>query len=208
MAPALTVTTGWWAMASRSADTSPVTSAPRWTPPIPPVANTAMPAAAASASDADTVVAPNDHRWATATARSRSAALRAGPRIRSCSSGVDADSGHAVEHGGDAPALRRRRGSPRCTDRAPRGWPATAGRGGRRSSTPAPRPDRPAASAPATSADRLRLDHDRGPSLDETGDDLDVGRVRERVDDRRALVAVAGLAEQPWRRGRATPGRS
>ena len=59
MAPAHTVTSGWWAMASRSADTSPVTSAPRWTPPIPPVANTATPAAAASASDADTVVAPS-----------------------------------------------------------------------------------------------------------------------------------------------------
>ena len=45
MAPAHTVTSGWRAMASRSADTSPVTSAPRCTPPMPPVANTAMPAA-------------------------------------------------------------------------------------------------------------------------------------------------------------------
>ena len=36
---------------------------------------------------ADTVVAPKSHRWARATARSRSAALRAGPRMRSCSPG-------------------------------------------------------------------------------------------------------------------------
>ena len=48
----------------------------------------------------DTVVAPNGQRWARATGRSRSAALRAGPRIRSCSSGSMPDPGHAVEHGG------------------------------------------------------------------------------------------------------------
>ncbi len=38
-------------------------------------------------------------RRATATARSRSAALRAGPQMRSCSLGVDAHPGDAVEHG-------------------------------------------------------------------------------------------------------------
>ena len=85
MAPAQTVTSGWWAMASRSADTSPVISDPRCTPPIPPVANTDTPAAAARASDADTVVAPRSQRCARATGTSRSAALRAGPRMRACS---------------------------------------------------------------------------------------------------------------------------
>ena len=207
MAPALTVTTGWWAMASRSAEMSPVSSAPRCTPPMPPVANTAIPAAAASATAPDTVVAPNGHRWATATGRSRSAALRAGPRIRSCSSAAMPDPGDAVEHGGHRRHRARRRGSPRCNDRAPPSWPATAGRGGRRSSTPAPRPDRrrrrPRRPRPRAAA-RSRPD----AAADEPGDDLDVGRVRERVDDRRAIVAVPGLAEQPGVAARATPGRS
>ena len=88
LAPAHTVTTGCRARASRSALTSPVSEAPRCTPPMPPVANTATPPRCASATDADTVVAPTGHPCATATARSRSAALRAGPRIRSCSSGA------------------------------------------------------------------------------------------------------------------------
>jgi hypothetical protein len=54
---------------------------------MPPVAKTAIPPAAARATDAETVVAPNSQPWATATARSRSAALRAVPRIRRCSVG-------------------------------------------------------------------------------------------------------------------------
>ena len=65
---------------------SPVRSEPRCTPPMPPVANTEMPAAAAMATDADTVEAPNSQRWAIATGMSRSAILRAGPRMRPASS--------------------------------------------------------------------------------------------------------------------------
>ena len=107
-APADTVITGCEAIASRSAEMSPVSSAPRCTPPIPPVANTDTPAAAAIATDADTVVAPNSQRWPTATATSRSAALRAGPRIRSCSSSVKPQSDDPVEDRGD------RRHSPTC----------------------------------------------------------------------------------------------
>ena len=61
---------------------SPVSSEPRWTPPMPPVANTEMPAAAAIATEADTVEAPNSQRWAIATGTSRSAILRAAPRMR------------------------------------------------------------------------------------------------------------------------------
>ncbi len=64
---------------------SPVSSDPRCTPPMPPVANTETPAAAAIATEADTVDAPTSQRCATATGMSRSAILRAGPRIRSCS---------------------------------------------------------------------------------------------------------------------------
>ena len=135
LAPAHTVMTGWWASASRSALTSPVSSAPRCTPPIPPVANTSIPADAASATDAETVVAPNSHRCATATARSRSAALRAGPRMRVVLGVVEPDPCNAVEHGRDRGHRAARRGSPPCSGRAPRRWPATATRGWRRSST-------------------------------------------------------------------------
>ncbi len=62
---------------------SPVSAQPRWTPPMPPVANTSTPAFAANVTAAETVVAPYDQRWAMATARSRSATFRAGPQMRS-----------------------------------------------------------------------------------------------------------------------------
>src|SRR5581483_3989068 len=83
--PAQTVTTGWRARAPRSALSSPLSAHSRWTPPIPPVANTVTPAAAASASEADTVVAAAGQRCAAATARSRSAALRSAARRRGSS---------------------------------------------------------------------------------------------------------------------------
>ena len=88
MAPAHTVTTGWWAMASRSAETSPVISTPRCTPPMPPVANTRD---AGGRGQGDRrrhgrrPERPSAGRWPPGT--SRSAALRAGPRMRSCSAG-------------------------------------------------------------------------------------------------------------------------
>jgi pseudouridine-5'-phosphate glycosidase len=47
---------------------------------MPPVANTAIPAAAASASAPETVVAPSAQRCASATGTSRSAAFRAGAK--------------------------------------------------------------------------------------------------------------------------------
>ena len=55
----------------------------------------------------------------------------------------------------------------------------------------------PAASAAATSADSRGSITTAAPSRDEPGDGLDVGRVRERVDHLRPLVAVPGVAEQP-----------
>ena len=87
MAPAHVVTTGWRAIAPRSADTSPLTSLWRWTPPMPPVANTRIPAAWATASVADTVVTPSPPAAVT-TARSRSATLRSVASTRSTSSPV------------------------------------------------------------------------------------------------------------------------
>ena len=116
---------------------------------------------------------------------------RGSARARPTSMPTRAD---AVEHGRHrrhgAGVADRRRGS----DRAPRRWPATAGRGGRRSSTPARRRRR----RPERGGDlgrHDRLDHVRAVA-DEAGDGLDVGRVRERVDDLGALVAVAGGGEQ------------
>ena len=102
LAPALTVITGWVARASRSAEMSPVTSAPRWTPPMPPVAKTLTPAAAARATDALTVVAPNVPPLGDGHGQVALCGLAcASPRIRSCSVGVEPDPGHAVEHRGD-----------------------------------------------------------------------------------------------------------
>ncbi|CAB4803204.1 unannotated protein [freshwater metagenome] len=60
---------------------SPLVSAPRCTPPIPPVEKTRMPARAASNSEDETVVAPTGHFVAIAVASSRSPTFFAGPRI-------------------------------------------------------------------------------------------------------------------------------
>ena len=57
-APAATTVTGVSANSRRSAEISKLFSAPRWTPPIPPVANTEMPAKFAAIIVAATVVAP------------------------------------------------------------------------------------------------------------------------------------------------------
>ena len=57
-APAQTTATGVWASSCRSALTSIVTSPPRCTPPMPPVANTRMPAMLARIIVVATVVAP------------------------------------------------------------------------------------------------------------------------------------------------------
>ena len=67
---------------------SPVISEPRWTPPIPPVAKTEIPAACASATVAETVVTPTSQPCACATARSRSATLRVPCSTRFSSSAV------------------------------------------------------------------------------------------------------------------------
>jgi len=58
LAPAEITQTEVDASSVRSADTSPVSDAPRCTPPMPPVANTSMPAARAAIMVALTVVAP------------------------------------------------------------------------------------------------------------------------------------------------------
>ena len=121
-APAQTVTTGWEASASRSAETSPLTSTPRCTPPMPPVANTEIPARAASATEAETVVTPMSHFCAAATARSRSATLRVPSRTRASSSSVrptrQVPSTTAVTAGTAPPcstaALQRRSASALC----------------------------------------------------------------------------------------------
>lgn len=73
-APAQTTITGVWASSSRSAEMSMVVSAPRWTPPMPPVANTRIPAIWAMIMVVVTVVAPSCPR-AHSTARSRRDAL-------------------------------------------------------------------------------------------------------------------------------------
>ena len=73
-APAHTTSTGVCASSSRSAEMSIVTSASRCTPPMPPVANTRMPAIAAMIIVVATVVAPSSPR-ATSTGRSRREAL-------------------------------------------------------------------------------------------------------------------------------------
>ena len=74
LAPAHTTITGVWASSSRSAEMSMVVSAPRWTPPMPPVAKIWMPAMWAMIMVVVTVVAPSSPR-AHSTARSRRLAL-------------------------------------------------------------------------------------------------------------------------------------
>ena len=76
MQPAQTTTTAVSASSSRSAEMSIVTSAPRCTPPTPPVAKTGMPASAAMIMVAATVVAPSIF-LATSTGRSRRLAFAA-----------------------------------------------------------------------------------------------------------------------------------
>ena len=73
-APAQTTMTGVCASSSRSAEMSIVVSAPRCTPPMPPVAKTSMPAMAAIIIVVVTVVAPS-MLLETRTARSRRLAL-------------------------------------------------------------------------------------------------------------------------------------
>ena len=59
LAPAQTTATGVWANSCRSAEMSKVSWAPRCTPPMPPVANTRIPAMAAMIMVEATVVAPS-----------------------------------------------------------------------------------------------------------------------------------------------------
>ena len=73
-APAQTTMTGVWASSSRSAEISIVVSAPRCTPPIPPVAKILIPAMCAIIIVVVTVVAPSAPR-ATRAGRSRRLAL-------------------------------------------------------------------------------------------------------------------------------------
>ena len=74
LAPAQITMTGVWASSSRSAEMSIVVSAPRWTPPMPPVAKTEMPAMWAIIIVVVTVQAPSAFR-ASSTGRSRRLAL-------------------------------------------------------------------------------------------------------------------------------------
>ena len=62
LAPAQTTATGVRASSCRSALMSKLVAAPRCTPPMPPVANTRMPAIAAMIMVAATVVAPGAAR--------------------------------------------------------------------------------------------------------------------------------------------------
>ena len=100
------------ASSSRSAETSKVRPAPRWTPPRPPVARTSSPCRRASQSVAPTVDAASRPR-ATAHARSRRPAFRTGPRpgraSRSSSSGPSptrTDPPSTAIVAGSAPASR------------------------------------------------------------------------------------------------------
>lgn len=58
-APAQTTPTGVFASSWRSAEMSKVSCAPRWTPPIPPVAKMRIPASEAISIVVATVVAPS-----------------------------------------------------------------------------------------------------------------------------------------------------
>ena len=95
-APAQMTMTGVWASSSRSAEMSMVVSAPRWTPPMPPVAKIFMPAMCAIIIVVVTVVAPSSPR-AMSTGRSRRLALATSwPFLPRCSISS-----------GESPALRR-----------------------------------------------------------------------------------------------------
>ena len=85
LTPDVTAITGWRARAARSWLTSPVTAAPLCTPPRPPVAKTSMPTAAASVTEAETVVTPTGSRRAAAAPRSRAAILTDPAASRSAS---------------------------------------------------------------------------------------------------------------------------
>ena len=74
--PAQTTAIGQLPRIPRSADSSKVAPALRWTPPMPPVANTRIPAREASSAVAATVVPPVA-RCAAATGRSRALSFRA-----------------------------------------------------------------------------------------------------------------------------------
>ena len=74
---------------------SPVSATSRWTPPMPPVAKTATPAAAARESAPDTVVAPVGQPPATATGMSRAPSFSSASSTRSQLDLVHADPGLA-----------------------------------------------------------------------------------------------------------------
>jgi hypothetical protein len=84
--PAQTTATGVRASSSRSAEMSKLSPAPRCTPPMPPVANTRMPASAAMIIVAATVVAPV---WPAATASGRSRRLSLGTAGAGAAQGFD-----------------------------------------------------------------------------------------------------------------------
>src|SRR3954453_20421145 len=83
--PAQTTQMPTRASVPRSADSSKLSAAPRWTPPSPPVANTRMPARSARCEVAATVVAPNPRRASTG-ARSRTPHLATPSVLASASS--------------------------------------------------------------------------------------------------------------------------
>src|SRR5690348_12665536 len=126
--PEQTTTIGVSASTSRSADTSKVSAAPRWTPPRPPVANTRIPPAAAIAAVAATVVAPS-RRSAYAGARSRRDSLTSSVlQTRSSSSPVRPILGSPSRTAivaGTAPAARMDPSSPAGT-RCSGGFSSTA----------------------------------------------------------------------------------
>ena len=68
---------------------------------MPPVANTETPAAAASATDADTVVAPNVPALGDGHGEVALGRLARRPEDPLVLVGVEPDPGRAVEHGGD-----------------------------------------------------------------------------------------------------------
>ena len=97
--PAQTTTSDVRDSAVRSADSSKVSAACRCTPPRPPVANTPMPAAAASSAVLDTVVAPLRPSAAATGGRDTPSLARSGSaQTRSTSSEVQAHVRDAVEH--------------------------------------------------------------------------------------------------------------
>ena len=116
LAPAQTTATGLRPSSSRSAETSSVSSTPRCTPPIPPVAKTAMPARAAAIIVAATVVAPS-RPAAAATARSRrltfiASGCEASRATASCASPTVSVPAMIPTKAGRAPPSRTARSSP------------------------------------------------------------------------------------------------